>query len=209
MVRCSPEYKKDYETAERLRKAAGLHRLRNCIIPPDNPKEEGMDKWFDYALSPDGQWERKRLAEYGLGGTLLCDPEGDMASPHKERIRDGAFRFMFDMEDPLKVTISIDFKRVVSIEALKQTIAQQVDSWWEMAKTKADPKAFKVTDFEKIIEVGDLREKEKLTYREIAQRVVPKNYENEPDAAIKSMQGFYKRYNLLINKGGYKDISFP
>ena len=62
-----------------------------------------------------------------------------------------------------------------------------------------------MTHYEKILEVGDLKEKNPdMTFKKIASRVFPLDVAS-PESAEKRAQQHYSRYKELTN-GGWKDF---
>ena len=69
------------------------------------------------------------------------------------------------------------------------------------------PKPKRMRDFDKIIEVGDLKKKEKrISWNELAKRCF--SDDADPDSRKKKAIQHYARYEELIN-GGWRDFQFP
>ena len=62
-----------------------------------------------------------------------------------------------------------------------------------------------MTEYGTYIKVGDMRDSDGLTYREIAEKVFPFHY---PESGKSQAQQFHKKYRKLVD-GGYKDLTYP
>lgn len=135
--------------------------------------------------------------------------------------------------DPPKfLTIHIDFSKVNSIPGLKKMINSLIDERVEMIshlnhlRSQNDPIACAIpaenlcanihrtnkTDFEIILQVGDLKRKD-LTNQQIAKKMFPRDFNpnNEngnPESKTRLISLYYTRYNKLVN-GGYKTLTSP
>jgi len=110
------------------------------------------------------------------------------------------------MKDHL--VIDIDLNRVNSITALKRVVNMYVDlEWGRFLHNHPDRPASinkRKDNFDKIIEVGDIKKKEKgISSKKLAQRVFP----DDPNGEKKTKQ-HYARYEELIN-GGWRLFRFP
>jgi hypothetical protein len=113
-------------------------------------------------------------------------------------------------EDSAKLKITIDFKRINSVESVKKYVAKKIDdAYLEMKKLKVLPKKKKksMVDFNLILQVGDLKREGKKN-REIAEIIDPRKYKENPESAIRLIAYYHKKYLKLIN-GGYIHITYP
>jgi len=113
------------------------------------------------------------------------------------------------------LTIHVDFEKVNSIDALKNKIIEDIDQGWQRYnKFCGHKKVKKQTDYDVILQVGRLKNKEKgITNMGIAKKMFPRDFNpnNEnanPETAIRKISQYIKTYNGLIN-GGYKTMTYP
>lgn len=114
-----------------------------------------------------------------------------------------------------ELVIWIDLEKVNSIDALKNQVLNIIDHYWftyssEFKKVKDSRK---LIDYDIILKVGDLREKDKLKYQQIARQIFPRDFDanNEsanPESAIKKVSNYYKKYKELVN-GGWRNLTYP
>jgi hypothetical protein len=111
-----------------------------------------------------------------------------------------------------RVTLSIDLTKVNSIDALRDYIADTIDWLWIEYQTrfKQKKKTRKLTDYDLILQVGDMKDKEGLTERAIAKVLFPRDYkiDNEnanPETAERKVGQYYQKYKAIVN-GGYRDF---
>jgi len=108
------------------------------------------------------------------------------------------------------LVLDIDLSKVNSITALRELVIWHIDSYWKeyfLPKHPDRPKPKRIRDFDKIIEVGDLKKKEKrISWNELAKRCF--SDDPDPDSRKKRAIQHYARYEELIN-GGWRDFRFP
>lgn len=108
------------------------------------------------------------------------------------------------------LVLDIDLSKVNSITALRELVIWHIDSYWKeyfLPKHPDRPKPKRMRDFDKIIEVGDLKKKEKrVSGNELVKRCF--SYDPDPDSRKKKAIQHYARYEELIN-GGWRDFRFP
>ena len=85
-----------------------------------------------------------------------------------------------------------------------------IDFHWQAYHKKNKRKTRSLVDYDLILMVGDLREKENLTNEQIAKRLFPRDFDpdNEnakPESKIKLAQRYYKTYKEIV-EGGYKNF---
>ena len=120
--------------------------------------------------------------------------------------RDKAF-FYNASADGARIEIWINFERVNSIDFIKRHVTEAIDKLWREYRDSGEHerKTIKMADYDKILEVGDLREKNPdMTFQEIANLVFPLD-KASPESAEKRAQQHYSRYKKLTN-GGWKDF---
>jgi hypothetical protein len=104
------------------------------------------------------------------------------------------------------LVLDIDLSKVNSITALRELVIWHIDSYWKeyfLLKHPDRPKPKRMRDFDKIIEVGDFKKKEKrVSWNELAKRCF--SYDPDPDSRKKKAIQHYARYEELIN-GGWRD----
>lgn len=110
-----------------------------------------------------------------------------------------------DFKDYNKLHFIIDFTKVKSIDALQKIMSSLIDDLWSDYCERAGQgeKVREMEEYDLILKVGDLRDKEKLTDQEIAEKISQGSESLEP--AIKKVSFYYMRYKQLIN-GGYRDL---
>ena len=79
-------------------------------------------------------------------------------------------------------------------------------------KIKKRKKVYMI-DYDIILEVGDLKEREGITNQRIAKKLFPRDFQinNEnakPKSKIRQISNYYKTCKELVN-GGHKDITYP
>lgn len=114
-----------------------------------------------------------------------------------------------------ELVLWIDLEKVNSIDALKQEVLNIIDHYWVTycSEFKKARKSRKLIDYDIILKVGDLREKDELKFQQIARRIFPRDFDenNEsanPESAIKKVSNYYKKYRELVN-GGWKNLTYP
>jgi hypothetical protein len=110
-----------------------------------------------------------------------------------------------DFKDYNKLHFIIDFTKVKSIDSLQEIISRLMDDHWNDYCERAGQgkKVREMEEYDLILKVGDLRDKEKLTYKEIAERISQDSESSKP--AIEKVSFYYERYKHLIN-GGYRNL---
>ena len=113
------------------------------------------------------------------------------------------------------LVIKIDFDNVNSIDVLKKKIIETINLRWNYYCERSKTKTRKITDYDLILKVGDLRENKKFTYKQIAQKLFPDDFVDDfsdesenanPESAETKVKQYYKRYKELVN-GGYRDFA--
>lgn len=104
-----------------------------------------------------------------------------------------------------KIQFIIDFTKLKSINDLKKIVGRLIDDHWKDYHKRVGhkKKADNLDVYKRILRVGDLKEKEGLTHKKIAEMIF-KSAENLKSGQRK-VSIYYKRYKDLIN-GGYKNI---
>lgn len=110
-----------------------------------------------------------------------------------------------DVDEFNKIQFIIDFTKLESIKDSKRIISRLIDDLWNdyYKRTGYKKKSDSMDVYERILKVGDLKDKEGLSYRKIAEKIF-KSAKSDRSAERK-VSGYYKRYNELIN-GGYRTI---
>jgi hypothetical protein len=151
------------------------------------------------------------------------NPDIDPGKSFEELMAAG-YKFRMPVEGPalneevvdwgkLILKIEIHFNEVNSITGLKKHINELIDNIWLLHVSRPGHETMKMTDYKRIITVGELREKG-TTFEEIGRLVFP-NLVNSPkkdcddiDTGKTRAQQDYKKYEKLIN-GGWKKIHYP
>ena len=104
-----------------------------------------------------------------------------------------------------KVQFIIDFTKLKSIKDSKIIVSRLIDDLWNdyYQRTGGKKKSGSMDAYERILTVGDLKDKEGMSYRQIAEKIF-KSAKSDKSAERK-VSGYYKRYEELIN-GGYRTI---
>lgn len=76
-----------------------------------------------------------------------------------------------------------------------------------LKELKRKPKMY-LGEFEIVVMVGDMKEKDGLTNEKITEKIDPRKYRENPESAIRNVSHLYKRYKHLVN-GGYREITYP
>jgi hypothetical protein len=116
--------------------------------------------------------------------------------------------YFWEKPDPQScdtIELTVKFDRVISIDTLKKDIMSLIDMRWKhYCERQGKPKTEKMKDFDKILEIGDLKtNNSEMTFKEIADQVFP--YDESPESAEKKAQQRYGQYKELIN-GGWKSF---
>lgn len=105
------------------------------------------------------------------------------------------------------LVLDIDFSKVNSITALKELVTWHIDIYWKqcfLPRNCDQANLIKKVDFDKIIQVGDLKRQEKrISWEKVAERFFP----GDPNGKRKAKQ-HYARYEELVN-GGWRMFRFP
>lgn len=104
-----------------------------------------------------------------------------------------------------RLEIHIDMERVRNIEGVAPLLTHIIEHNWKRY-SKAHRRKLKETrseDLELMLQVGDLRDQEKLSFKKIAKRVFPED--NFPKSGERRASLYYRKYRELIN-GGYSYI---
>lgn len=105
--------------------------------------------------------------------------------------------------------INVDFKKVRSLENLKSEVCDKLEVHFHSYKKKAGKKTY-ITDFDLILEVGDLKEAG-WTNQKIAKKLYPRLFDNKDanhESTIRNISHIYRRYKQLV-ADGYKHITYP
>ncbi len=209
-MRRDPEYRRDWEKAQEIRKRVkleeGLKKVLEetgvMVYPPEYQEEYeqelalckkyglGLDR--AYMFDPDKSFEE--LTEYSPDFYIsMINPSAvTLSSPDK---------------DPKKVRIDIDFNNVNSIAELIRHVSDRLQEHYETI-SQDKTQRYGGIDYDLLLEVGDLKEKEHLKHQEVAQKIDPRKFRENPESAIRNVGHYYKHYKELVN-GGYKDLTFP
>jgi hypothetical protein len=105
-----------------------------------------------------------------------------------------------------KLQIHVDFAKIKSIDVLKSMVGKLIEDHWKgyQKGVRLKKKSDTMDDYELILKVGDLKEKEGLSNKKIVERVF-QGAENQKSAQRKASL-YYKKYKELIN-GGYKNFN--
>jgi len=104
-----------------------------------------------------------------------------------------------------RIQFIIDFTKLKSIKDSKRIISRLVDDLWNdyYKRTGRTKKSDSMDVYERILTVGDLKDIEGLSFRQIADKIF-KGAKSDRSAERK-VSGYYERYKELIN-GGYRTI---
>jgi hypothetical protein len=110
-----------------------------------------------------------------------------------------------DIDKFNKVQFIIDFTKLKSIKDLKQIVTRLIDDLWNdyYKRIGRKKKSDSMDVYEQILKVGDLKDKEGLSYRQIAEKIFQSIKIDR--STVRKVSNYYKRYEELIN-GGYRTI---
>jgi hypothetical protein len=180
----------------------------------ESPEPFGIKEMIDPKLSFEDLLHREFLSSL-KGVTVMKSPEGETMGffYNDKAIKRAAWLlgFMdtieFGSRDERFIDISIDLARVNSIDALKNEINRMVEFYWYLHCKKHDKQTGKVKEFDKILEIGDLRNNDPaVTFLDISQLVFPDDI--SPESAEKKAQQRYKQYKELTG-GGWRLLTTP
>lgn len=118
----------------------------------------------------------------------------------------------FPYDDFRRLDVSIDFSKVNSIDSLKMAAVQTIDYYWKEFCRRNKKRRINLTDYDLILRVGDLKDRQYLTYEQIAEIIFPRdfNFRNEkanPESATRKIGQYYKKYREFVN-GGFRDFQY-
>ena len=104
-----------------------------------------------------------------------------------------------------KVQFIIDFTKLTSIKDSKMIVSRLIDDLWNgyYQRTGRERKSGSMDAYERILTVGDLKDKKGMSYLQIAEIIFKS--EKSAKSAERKISGYYRRYEELIN-GGYRTI---
>ena len=192
-MRRKPEYKKDYKKVEELREKVRL--------------KPNQSKW-------EAEEIRRLSAKYELGGGGVYDPDWSFEELKLYFEQEAAYLDTyinapvlrgFPTDDGNKIRLEIDLSMVNKIAVLKEWVGVILQRQFD--KINKGKKRKNQSDLDVILKAGDMRKKG-LKYQEIAQKVDPHRFAENPQSATRSMNDYCKTYDELVN-GGYKDLTWP
>lgn len=223
-MRRNLEVRKDYQKVKELRKKAAY--------PPDYRVEKGNLVEYPYFSTPEGKKEREYCAKHDLSMSYFPDPDkrfDDLIGGKPEfdgeryiftakqawghlfarNLRPRSISFRYNPKNMNYVNIKIDFTKINSIAALKNCVSALLEKHSEKIMESEEAKEQKyMIDYEIILMVGELKEKQGLKDQEIAKKIDPNKFKENPQSATRNIGHLHKRYNELVNRG-YKEITFP
>ena len=121
------------------------------------------------------------------------------------------------LEKKDSLTFRINFRKVNSITKLKDNFSEFLDNRFREFKQvkngeKASPKRYKV-DYNLLLMVGDMKERDGMTNKQIAKQLFPRDFkiENESansESAERKVGQYYARYKELVAIG-YGELTYP
>jgi hypothetical protein len=103
--------------------------------------------------------------------------------------------------------LHIDFDKINSLSKLKKEISELVNEHYKAyQKLQGKSQLYTGIDYDLILKIGDMKDRESLTYNEIIEKVFPDDVDPE-SARIKVIQ-HYNRYRELVDTG-YINLTFP
>lgn len=204
-LRRDPEYIRAYKERHRDINFSGVPRqeprmlglwpFELCKLMNENDRSRRRMKYLGWNthVSPDTEFED--IPEEQLSGLESWDSLCMVVHPPTEQSR--------------WLEIRIDPTNINRVDVLKAEICHLIDA--EMAKVERKRQTRKV-DYELIYTTGTMREKG-MTYRQIAQKIFPRDYniENDagnPESAETKVKQYVKRFQELSN-GGHLFMSYP
>jgi len=121
------------------------------------------------------------------------------------------------------LTLHIDFRKVNSVTALMKEVSTIIKRHSKAYRKLKEKKRLYRTDYDLILKIGDMKEKENMTYPEIAKIIFPDDFFDEfedkydedgnavftnPECAAAKALQYHKRYQELVS-GGYQNITYP
>lgn len=219
-MRRNPEYKKDYSEFHMMLKKKGC--------PPYQPQNNGRlvlvteDSFDDEVKNK----KKELLCKYDI--KELYNPEKsydeltDHASSNFEKaininsacriqlfskaLRGSGLKTESPDNNPMKLNIHIDFSKTNNLDTLKQCITDIIDTHIFNHNDIKKNKRYDV-DLEPILSAGDMK-KQGFKRKEIAKKIDPNGYRNNPESAIRKISNYQNKYNELIN-GKYRELVYP
>jgi len=110
-----------------------------------------------------------------------------------------------DFNEFNKLQFMIDFSKLPSIDILKKIVGRLLDDHWNDYHKRVGhkKKSNEMAVYELILKVGDLKEKDGLTRKEIAEEIFQDTVSFK--SAKRKVSLYFKRYKDLIN-GGYRNL---
>jgi hypothetical protein len=226
-MRRSPQYIKDFETVERIRKDVALQAglkptwtdASDFMTYPDGFKKEAnmeLDLCNKHGLRTNTLLDPKKSFEEIVGSDLPEElPKKNLQLSNQQLmglflaslINPPSAHFLdFDSDEPEKLSIEIDFKFVNSISILKRQIADEIQEHYDSELKDQKQKKMSGPGYEVILRVGELKESG-MTFEQIAEKIDPIKYKEKPVSTTRNMGHYFKKYKYLIN-GGYINMTF-
>lgn len=218
-MRRNPEYREAYQEALKLRESSEF-------TPEDIGFQEGNFVQYTYLETPEGKQEQELAETTGAHSRCMIDPDKSFDdvmdgpdSMEKACFLPGTFWEIFSgwSQDGSRVSIEIDLAKINSVDALKYEIGDLIDILYKdiyekYLKKQYEPETAKrrrLIDYDivrRILRVGEMREKQGLTFPQIAQEILPDNVNGK--SAESQVEKDYKKFTYLVN-GGYKELTYP
>jgi hypothetical protein len=221
-MRQDTDYRKAYEKALNLRSTFLKH-----VTAGEEETELTEDHIQTYLSSRLGQEEERLCDEVGLYSSCMINPDksyDDLKDGPDDMEKAYFFGQLFwshyatIKSEGTHLIIDLDFSKINSFAALKKELAKLIDVqgkrlYMPYMKKHYEPESKKgrkaATDYGRLLDIGHLREKEKLTFIKIAERISPAQYKkDDQEIARKQANEGYKQYKELVD-GRYRDLTYP
>jgi len=223
-IRRNPQYRKDrqqyHDIIEEIECSSEYERTYKgdyiYYMPYKNSNESELTELTEII----NRWDMKAFLDpdKSLDEMIETDStfvEGEWTQKDKKRalifyLNPSAVEIVEESETPKftkgkHLVIDIDFTKVNSFSSMREEVIHYVEMYYN--DIYFPKKKRYMTDYQLILMVGDMKEKQKLKNRQIAEKIEPRRFRENPESAIRNVSYLFKRYKELVN-GGYKSITF-
>lgn len=221
-MRRNPQYRGAYKKALKLRES-----YKRAVEPVAGPERAGhVELSHAYLTSSVGQEEKRLCDEFGLYSSCMINPDksyDDLKDGPDDMEKVCFFGHLFWSHyaklkwEGSHLIIDLDFSKINSVAALKKDLPKLIDVqgkniYKRYMKKHYEPEPKKgrraARDYERLLTIGTLKEKEKLKFIKIAKRVSPTQYKKDQETARKQTNDLYKEYLEFVN-GRYRELTYP
>jgi hypothetical protein len=185
------------------------------ILPPDKSLDqifESLEQESDTSLPP--RIPKALIIDYILPSVIKTVRRGDI--PRSTDLAQGRLVLEIDFtkfNSPASLMKEVNYSLETFLGASKYQFAfippdEEGDRIAEnIIEVETGARRYKV-DYDLLLQIGDMKEKDGLTYQEVAKEINLRKYEVNPQSATRLAGQLYQRYKDLVN-GGYKYITYP